>query len=31
MTLFNRPLVRVLAIAVCSLALLVAGCGKKIR
>jgi peptidoglycan-associated lipoprotein len=29
MTLFNRPLVRVLAIAVCSLALLVSGCGKK--
>ncbi len=29
MTLFNRPLVRVLAIAVCSIALLASGCGKK--
>ncbi len=29
MTLSNRPLVRVLAIAVCSLALLFSGCGKK--
>ena len=29
MTLFNRPLVRVLSVAVCSLALLVSGCGKK--
>ncbi len=29
MTLFNRPLVRVLSIAVCSVALLVSGCGPK--
>ena len=29
MILFNRPLVRALSLAVCSIALLVSGCGKK--